>query len=83
MAATAPKLEDKVLELILKWGGIGLLAVVIFVIAAYIFSVAVGLILGTLGMLERATGAFGLIGLGIAIGGIAMYAYLTRIRITP
>ncbi|MFA5169796.1 MAG: hypothetical protein WC420_03650 [Candidatus Paceibacterota bacterium] len=82
MAPTAPKIEDKVLEHIFKWGGIGIIAVIIFVIIAYIFSVAIGLMISALSTLERVSGALGLIGLGIAIGGIAMYVYLTR-RVTP
>lgn len=82
MAPTAPKIEDEVLGHILKWGGMGILAVTIFVIIAYIFSVAIGLMISALSTLERVTGALGLIGLGIAIGGVAMYAYLTK-RVTP
>jgi len=84
-ANTPPKPEDAVMNFLYKWGGIGFIAVVIFLIIAYIFSIAVSLMINTINVLEKAAGTLGLIALSILIGavvGIGIYVYVKQ-RVTP
>lgn len=82
---TPPKPEDVATSILYKWGGIGIIAVVILLIIVYIFSIAVSFMINTINALERVAGILGLIALSVLVGavlGIAIYAYITK-RITP
>lgn len=86
MAQNTPtKPEDVVLNLLYKWGGIGIIGVVIFLIIAYILSIAVSLMINTINALEKVAGTMGLIAISAFVGaaaGIAIYVYVKK-RITP
>lgn len=82
---TATKPEDVVLNFLYKWGGIGIIGVVTFLIIAYIFSIAVSLMINTMNALENVAGTIGLIAISAFVGaavGIAIYVYVKK-RVAP
>jgi len=79
MAKTStPGISDRIENTVYKWGGIAIVIAVIALIVAYVLSVAVSLLVVSMRALTEVAGSFGLIAIGCAIGGAAVYTYLKR-----